>query len=66
MNTTYNQTRVDSPEQPGGAIEDLRHILEAKYGREVSYEEAEEVGDSLINFYEVLAASDQPEALSEA
>lgn len=66
MNTTYNPTRVASPEQPGGAIEDLRHILEAKYGREVSYEEAEEVGDSLISFYETLAASNQLEAVSEA
>ena len=65
MNTTYNPTATASPEKPQDSIEDLRHILEAKYGREVSYGEAEEVGDSLVSFYEVLAATDQPEVLSE-
>lgn len=36
-------------------IECLRLILEAEQGRSVTYEEALEVGESLICFFEVLA-----------
>lgn len=36
-------------------IESLRLILEREQCRAVTYEEAQEVGDSLINFFELLA-----------
>lgn len=56
MSTTYNQTIVAGAEQPIGSIEDLRHILEHKHGKPISYGEAEDIGDSLISFFEVLAS----------
>lgn len=33
----------------------LQEILSTKQKRKISYDEAEEIADSLINFYEVLA-----------
>ena len=59
MNTTCNQITAVGSEQPKGSIEYLRYILELKHGRNVSQGEAEEVGDSLISFFEVLAAADR-------
>ena len=38
-------------------IEQLRAILESEQCRPVTYDEALEVGESLINFFEVLADS---------
>lgn len=35
-------------------IEKLRQILEYEQNREISHEEAQEVGDSLIQFFKVL------------
>ena len=55
MYTTNNVLTVAGAEQPNGRIESLRHILESNQGRNVSYGEAKEVGESLITFYEVLA-----------
>jgi hypothetical protein len=55
MNTTHNQITLASPDHPDARIESLRHILEFNQGRNVSYDEAKEVGESLITFYEVLA-----------
>jgi hypothetical protein len=40
---------------PEDTIELLRTILESKQSRSVSYSEAQEVGDSLLCFYELLA-----------
>ena len=40
-------------------IESLRLILEAEQCRPVTYEEALEIGKSLINFFEVLADDSQ-------
>ena len=40
-------------------IESLRQILEAEQCRPVTYEEALEIGESLINFFEVLADDSQ-------
>lgn len=37
-------------------IESLRLILEREQGRSIAYSEALEVAESLISFYEVLAA----------
>ena len=39
------------------SIEVLRKILETKQKRSISYDEALEVGESLINFFEVLAGA---------
>jgi len=56
MNTTHSQITLASRDHPDAKIESLRHILEFNQGRSVSYGEAKEVGESLITFYEVLAA----------
>jgi hypothetical protein len=37
------------------SVEALRQILTKQQQREIGYEEAREIGDSLIEFYEVLA-----------
>ena len=37
------------------AIESLRCILELQQSRHIQYEEAQEVADSLIDFFELLA-----------
>lgn len=39
-------------------IESLRQILEREQCREVSYDEALEVGRSLVRFYKALASDD--------
>lgn len=57
MNETYNQPTEAILEQQSDSIEHLRRILELKLGRDVSRDEAEEVGDSLITFYEILAGA---------
>lgn len=44
---------------PSEAIESLQCILEQQLSREVAYEEAQEVGESLVDFYELLALEDQ-------
>jgi len=36
-------------------IEDLRRILKEEQDRQVSYREANEVGESLLSFFQVLA-----------
>jgi len=37
-------------------IESLRCILESQQSRAVTYEEASDIGDSLIAFYEILGS----------
>ncbi len=41
------------------AIESLQCILKQQLSRDVAYDEAQEVGESLINFYELLALEDE-------
>lgn len=36
-------------------IESLRVILEREQGRPIAYDEAREIGESLVSFFEVLA-----------
>lgn len=48
-----NQEGVEA--KPIDSVEALRQILETKQQRSVTYTEAIEVGESLINFFEVLA-----------
>lgn len=40
-------------------VEVLRRILATQQQREIGYDEAQEIGDSLIEFYEVLAVEVQ-------
>lgn len=51
MNMDEHNSEISETE----SIESLRQILEAEQGRPFTYEEALEVGQSLINFFEVLA-----------
>lgn len=41
--------------------EELRLILEKQNGRNYTFEEAKEIGDELIDFYELLADLDSDE-----
>ncbi len=54
MSEGNNQTSLQ-------ATETLRSILERQLGRSVSYEEAVEAGESLLDFYELLATEDEYE-----
>jgi hypothetical protein len=46
-------------------IECLRRILEHQYSKCFTLEEASEIGESLISFYEALA-NDDPDVVDEA
>lgn len=50
---------------PEDRTECLRVILESKQGRSITYDEAEEVGESLISFFEVLGEASQDETTPE-
>lgn len=54
--TKAAQELVAAGEVPDN-VEILRQILYKQQHREVTYEEAAEVGESLISFYEVLAGA---------
>jgi hypothetical protein len=58
--TTLSQTVKQAPAiQPSAGFADrielLRRILERQQSQPVSYEEAQEVGESLVTFFTVLA-----------
>jgi hypothetical protein len=57
----YQQWKKDSPAGQAGEAPDnmelLRQILSSEQNREVSYEEATEIGESLITFFEALAGA---------
>lgn len=50
------------PSQATDKVEALRQIIAKQEHREVGYDEAREIGDTLIEFYQVLAeeAEDEP------
>lgn len=48
--STYNAVQVDLT-----GVERLRQILTIEQSREVPYDEAQEIGNSLIEFYGLLA-----------
>jgi hypothetical protein len=50
----FNEGKEQAEQADG--IERLRLILEREHRRPVSFEEAQEVGESLISFYEVLGS----------
>jgi len=43
------------PSQTTDKVEELRQIIAKQEQREVGYDEAREIGDTLIEFYQVLA-----------
>lgn len=45
----------DTSLEPADRIEDLRRILKEEQDRQISYSEANEVGESLLSFFQVLA-----------
>ncbi len=47
---TYSGTELDCDR-----VEALRQILTCQQHRQVSYDEAQDIGDSLVEFYQVLA-----------
>lgn len=49
----------DSKLIPIDTIEPLRSLLEIQRARPVNYEEATEIGESLLTFYEILGAEAQ-------
>ena len=50
-----NQNQQYTPEDTPDKIETLRVILEAEQHTPISYEDAQEIGETLIRFFEVLA-----------
>ena len=54
---------TSQPLQTTDSVGVLQQIIAKQGQRSVSYDEAKEVGDSLIQFFQVLAeANDEPEA----
>lgn len=66
MKTMTRQTVRESNFPPSGEAEDsierLRGILASQQQRPVAYSEAQEVGNSLVEFYELLAREDSDES----
>jgi hypothetical protein len=53
-----------SPSSGDGSVEALRQIIALREQREVGYDEAQEVGASLIEFYQLLAEESDDDAES--
>lgn len=51
------------PSQATDKVEALRQIIAKQEQREVGYDEAREIGDTLIEFYQVLAEEMEDEPL---
>lgn len=66
METMTRQTVRESNFPPSDGAEDsielLRGILASQQQRPVAYSEAQEVGNSLVEFYELLAREDSNES----
>jgi hypothetical protein len=56
MTTAMQQ--LATPETVYDSVEELRQILIQEQCREVSYEEARQIGDALVEFFEILAEAD--------
>ncbi len=52
---TKNASLENNSESNGDSVELLRRILSRQQQRPVNYDEAQEVGNSLIDFYQLLA-----------
>lgn len=50
---------LEGTQQSISKIEELRLILETKQGRPISYDEALEVGESLVSYFKILAEEPQ-------
>lgn len=55
--------QLESNQQITDRFEALRHILEARQNRDVSYDEALEIGESLLSYFKTLA--EEPLATEE-
>lgn len=62
MLLTSEQQGVVQEVQPTDRVEALRQIIISQEQREVGYDEAREIGDTLIEFFQILAeeAQDEP------
>lgn len=62
MLLTSERQGVVQEAQPTDRVETLRQIIISQEQREVGYDEAREIGDTLIEFYQILAeeAQDEP------
>ena len=58
-----NQNQQHSPDDISDNIEALRIILETEQHTLITYEEAQDIGETLIRFFEVLA-EDNPRVAS--
>lgn len=47
--------QLEGSQQNTDRFEALRHILEARQNRDVSYDEALEIGESLVSYFKLLA-----------
>lgn len=61
MLLTSERQGVVQEAQPTDRVEMLRQIIISQEQREVGYDEAREIGDTLIEFYEILAEETQDE-----
>ncbi len=52
---TKNASLENNSESNSDSVEQLRRILSRQQQRLVNYDEAQEVGNSLIDFYQILA-----------
>ncbi len=55
LEITKNVPSLNTTEPIHDNIETLRHILSEQQQRHVGYSEAQKIGESLIEFYQVLA-----------
>jgi hypothetical protein len=62
MNDIEGRNQIESDEQ----IESLRLILEREQERPFSHDEARELGESLITFFEILAEEPETPAIATA
>lgn len=62
--TNQQATRRNTTETTTGCVEHLQSILVTKTKRSISYDEACEIGDALIEFYQILATEYTNESVS--
>jgi hypothetical protein len=55
---TVSAQLLAAPNQSSDSVEQLRQILMGEKGLDIAYEEAKEIGDALVEFFELLAETD--------
>ena len=56
--TVSAERLLAAPEETCDSVEQLRQILMGEKGQDVCYEEAKEIGEALLEFFELLAEVD--------